>query len=388
MPPTERSRGGQPLRVLMTVDAVGGVWQYAMTLSAVLVTRGITVTMAVMGPRPRDAQLAAAGAIGVDVIASPFKLEWMVDPWADIDEAAAWLLALERDLQPDVVHLNGYCHAALDWRSPVIVVAHSCVASWWRAVHDVAAPGCVEYRARVGRGLASAAAVIAPTAAMLAALRREYGDVVADGRVVSNGRATIEASSPWTSSKASFVFAAGRVWDEAKNIAALAAVAPALDWPVYVAGETAHPDGVACCDVDTSSRGVTYLGQVGDLEMRRWLQRTPIYALPARYEPFGLSILEAAAEGCALVLGDIDSLRENWDGAALFVHPDDRVSLTSAIQRLIADPAERTSLGCRARNRARGFDIERTADDYLRAYSDAVAIERRGLPQTAAKERV
>ena len=35
--------------------------------------------------------------------------------------------------------------------------------------------------------------------------------------------------------------------------------------------------------------------------------------LPARYEPFGLSILEAALSGCALVLGDLPSLRELWD---------------------------------------------------------------------------
>ncbi len=33
--------------------------------------------------------------------------------------------------------------------------------------------------------------------------------------------------------------------------------------------------------------------------------------LPARYEPFGLSVLEAALSGCALVLGDIPSLRES-----------------------------------------------------------------------------
>ena len=50
--------------------------------------------------------------------------------------------------------------------------------------------------------------------------------------------------------------------------------------------------------------------------------RAAIYALPARYEPFGLSILEAALSGCALVIGDIPSLREIWADAALFVPSD------------------------------------------------------------------
>ena len=34
-----------------------------------------------------------------------------------------------------------------------------------------------------------------------------------------------------------FVLTAGRLWDEAKNVAALADVAPTLTWPVYLAGE-------------------------------------------------------------------------------------------------------------------------------------------------------
>ena len=52
----------------------------------------------------------------------------------------------------------------------------------------------------------------------------------------------------------------------------------------------------------------------------------------------------AAAAGCALVLGDISSLRETWDGAALFVDPDDPPSLNAAIHALIANPGQRTRL--------------------------------------------
>ena len=55
-----------------------------------------------------------------------------------------------------------------------------------------------------------------------------------------------------------------------------------------------------------------------------WMARAAIYALPARYEPFGLTALEAGLSGCALVLGDIPSLREVWGETACFVPPDDR----------------------------------------------------------------
>ena len=55
---------------------------------------------------------------------------------------------------------------ALPWHAPVVVVAHSCVRSWWRAVKGEGAPERLEaYRAAVAAGLAAARMVIAPTIA-------------------------------------------------------------------------------------------------------------------------------------------------------------------------------------------------------------------------------
>jgi glycogen(starch) synthase len=104
------------------------------------------------------------------------------------------------------------------------------------------------------------------------------------------------------------------------------------------------------------------------MRVRRWFAHASIYALPARYEPFGLSVLEAAQAGCALVLGDIDSLRENWDGAAAFVPPDDRDALTRTLRRLIADEPARCMLGAEARERAKRFTPHAMADAYCRVY--------------------
>jgi glycosyltransferase involved in cell wall biosynthesis len=101
--------------------------------------------------------------------------------------------------------------------------------------------------------------------------------------------------------------------------------------------------------------------------------RAGIYALPARYEPFGLSVLEAAMAGCALVLGDIPSLRENWSGAAVFVPPNDVVGLATALQRLTADAELRTRLSTAARDRASRFSIDEMTRAYLECYSDARA---------------
>jgi glycosyltransferase involved in cell wall biosynthesis len=116
---------------------------------------------------------------------------------------------------------------------------------------------------------------------------------------------------------------------------------------------------------------VHHLGRLSAQAIARWYTRAAIYALPARYEPFGLSVLEAARAGCALVLGDIASLRENWEGAAVFVGPDDRSALARAISELIAEPVRRAELGRVASVRARQFNIADMAGAYAGAYEAA-----------------
>lgn len=354
-----------PRRILMTCDTVGGVWRYSLDLSRELCARGCAVTLAAMGPPPDHAQQAEAASIhGLALQWRACKLIWMEDPWRDVRAAGDWLLRLADAVRPDLVHANDFGHVALAWPAPVLCVAHSCVASWWRAVHGTAAPPSWDrYRAHVREALTSADAVVAPSRAMADALRTEYGPLD-DIQVISNGRRACDLVA---SEKRCLILAAGRLWDEAKNLQRLAAVAPAVPWPVCVAGPDRAPGGARAALVN-----VRRLGMLRATTMRRWFARAAIYALPARYEPFGLSVLEAAQAGCALVLGDIASLRENWDGAAMFADPEDGDALRDALRRLIDDDALRARFGARARRRAMFMTAARMADEYVGAYESVV----------------
>jgi glycosyltransferase involved in cell wall biosynthesis len=370
--PAPRVRAGVS-RVLMTADAVGGVWRYSLDLARGLHERGIHVMLAVLGPAPNATQRREAMHAGVPLVDSPYRLEWMDDADDDVMRAGEWLLTLEQALRPDIVHLNGYAHAVLPWSVPALVVAHSCVRTWWQAVKRDAAPSRYDrYTAMVASGLRAAPAVVAPSQAMLDALAREYALASAlpgRARVIPNGCVTCELDSAalWRG-KGRLVFAAGRVWDEAKNIGELCDIAGRLSWPVCVAGDACGPDGGVC-----PLGSVRALGRLSPRQMRGFYRKASIYALPARYEPFGLSVLEAAAAGCALVLGDIPSLRENWDGAARFVPPGDPGALAASIQGLIDDPSTRAEFGRRALARAAAFTITRTADAYVRLYESLIA---------------
>jgi glycogen synthase len=232
------------------------------------------------------------------------------------------------------------------------------------------------YRRAVAGGLAGADLVAAPTPSMLSSLAVNY-DFKGPAVVLPNARSA-RAFAP--GEKQPFIFSAGRLWDEAKNLAALEAVAPRLPWPVCVAGSSAHPDGGL-----RQPRNVCALGELPPEALAAQFARASIYALPARYEPFGQTALEAALSGCALVLGDIASLREVWGESALYVSPDEHEVLQAMLLRLIGERALRVELGRRAMARARRFAPERMAEAYLRSYRRLLA-RGHGLAETGAME--
>jgi glycogen synthase len=354
------------MKILMTTDTVGGVWCYVMELTHALERFGAEVALATMGAELAPWQRTEIAARpNITLYESEYRLEWMPDPWASVEEASGWLLELAGKLRPDVVHLNNYAQGALPWPAPVLMVGHSCVLSWWQAVYGRSAPPTwSRYRQVVADGVGAADMIVAPTQAMLSTLDQFYGPLP-EARVIPNAR---EPAAYLPARKEPLVLAAGRLWDAAKNVQMLAQAAQGLAWPVVVAGEAQHPDRWAA-----SFPNVRALGKLTPAQLASWYARAAIYALPARYEPFGLSALEAALSGCALVLGDIPSLREVWGDAAMFVEPEDHQALQRAIELLIADARLRTRFAARARRRALQFTPRAIGRGYFAAYQDLLA---------------
>jgi glycosyltransferase involved in cell wall biosynthesis len=357
------------LRVLMTTDAVGGVWVFSTTLARELCRRGDEVTLVVLGPPPQEHQLAAIRAIaGLEVEITDLALEWMDPEGHDLPRALRHLAVTEQRLRPDVVHLNGYREARGDFAAPVLITAHSCVRSWWRACRagEPSEARWQRYIANVADGLARADAWVAPTAAFrdtVAALYRPR----ARGAVILNGTDL----GPTCVAKEPFILAAGRLWDEAKNLPALAAVAPELEWPVRVAGPLQSVDGTG----PDAQNAVTVesLGPLPRPQVLEQMRRAAVFAAPALYEPFGLTVLEAAAAGCALVISDIASFRELWSGAAVMVDPLNNRALRAAIQAVCRDPYLRDTLRLAAARRAARYRVADMAEAYRATYAALLA---------------
>jgi len=353
----------RPLRILMTADAVGGVWQYTVDLVRRLTAGAAEVLVAVLGPAPSEEQRNELQRLPrVGFAEKSFALEWEPNPWADVDASGQWLLELDSQFHADVVHLNGYAHAALPWHKPVVVVAHSCVYSWWKNVLSSAPPGpdWAEYKRRVTAGLLAADTTVAPSEFMAGEIRREYGVNGDKVRVIHN----FSERQPETRDKEPFFLAAGRVWDPAKNFALLEDVASSLRWPLKLAGKAGG--------ATSAGSSLQRLGHVATPELLDLMARASVFVHPALYEPFGLSVLDAARARCCLVLADTPSLRELWGDAAIFLDPRDPKDWVEQLNSLSGDLPLCHDMGDRAFARSRRYTADASVLAYQQVYTDLV----------------
>ena len=363
----------KPLRLLLVTDAVGGVWVYSVELARALRAIGIDTSLAVLGPPPNAAQREEAREF--KLIDTGLPLDWLETSPRELCRAGDALASIAAREGADVVQT---CSAALlaeaEFDRPCIAVQHSCVASWWATVKGTPLPKEFEWRRElVERGLARASAVVAPTRAFAAETARIYGvDVFA----VHNGRRPKCAREL---PQGDFIFTASRLWDQGKNIATLDDAAALLSVPLHAAGPAHGPNGAA-----VALEHARAVGELGPDRLQGLLAARPIFASAAVYEPFGLSVLEAAHAGCALVLSDIPTLRELWSECAIFVPARDRRAFADVFERLLANRDERERLGRAASQRSQLYTPELMAGRMAEIYRRVLA-GRRGAtrPQLA-----
>lgn len=360
------------LRILMISDTVGGVWTYSIELCKALLSFNIHFYLVTTGAALNLNQKQEIEIFkNVTVYETDFLLEWMENPWQNIDTSANWLLQLEKELQPDLIHINGFVYASLNWKAPKIIVAHSDVFSWFYAVKNSAPPkDWNEYFKRVKEGVNAADYVIAPSKWMMQQVREIY-KTSTPGKVIYNGRS---AEIFYAAQKLLYVFSMGRIWDEAKNIQLVVKAASEINYPIRLAGDSSFANNSNVIE----SSNISYLGKLPAQQIAAQLSAAAVYVMPAKYEPFGLSVLEAALSGCALVFGNIDSLKEIWNDAAIYIETDDANALAETINNLMKDETLRNHYAQAAMKQAKKYSVELMAENYLQVYKELMSLQEEG----------
>ncbi|TDK34608.1 glycosyltransferase [Rhizobium deserti] len=358
----------------MTIDAVGGVWRYAMDLAAGLREQGIVVVFAGLGPKPSAAQHQEAEALGRLCWLDDAALDWMVEEESALANVGALLADMAAQENVDLLHLNLPSQAnGLDTALPVVVVSHSCVVTWFSGVRKSPVPESWRWHFTINRnGFDRASVVVAPSRSHADMLENAYGKID-HLKVVHNASRTPFSSG----NKENLVLAAGRWWDDGKNGRVVDEAAERLHWPLVMAGSNQGPSGQYL-----PIRHAMHRGELSHEAVMALMKRSAIFVSPSLYEPFGLAPLEAARTGNALVLADIPTYRELWEGCALFVDPQDAEAFATAINRLCDDAALRSELSEKASARSAAFGPEPQAEAMASVYADLL---RHKMTLTAAE---
>ncbi len=116
---------------------------------------------------------------------------------------------------------------------------------------------------------------------------------------------------------------------------------------------------------------IVFLGVIGPDKIADWYQNVLITVACPRYEPFGLTPLEAMACGCAVVASDTGAFSTIVDeGVTGYVVPTDDVDALVEAIRKIMNPTDAIKMGTLGRDRvAEKFTVELEAENIARVYS-------------------
>jgi glycosyltransferase involved in cell wall biosynthesis len=115
---------------------------------------------------------------------------------------------------------------------------------------------------------------------------------------------------------------------------------------------------------------VHFIGHVDDRDLPLIYNAASVFVFVSLNEGFGLPPLEAMASGCPAVVSNTSSLPEICGDGAYYVDPNDEISISSGINKVIQDLELRSTLIRKGLGRAKLFSWERAARQLLSLYQE------------------
>jgi glycosyltransferase involved in cell wall biosynthesis len=145
------------------------------------------------------------------------------------------------------------------------------------------------------------------------------------------------------------------------------------DWPpdlvLHVIGPPPDDHELAKLKTYGLKQRVRFLGKLTDTDLRRQYQAAQCIVFPSLMEGFGLPLLEAQVNGCAVICSDIPAFREVAGQAAAFFDPRLAEQLAIAVAGA-SEPETWRQLVAAGYDNVRRFSWDRAADETLQVYEE------------------
>jgi glycosyltransferase involved in cell wall biosynthesis len=348
--------GRKPRLLLVITLAEAGGAQTSVSMLLPGLVRRFDVTVAAHGSGPLRDAAAAAGVPFVELR----HVRRAIDPWRDL-RGLVELVRLCRRIRPDVVHahsskagLLGRVAGALAGVPSRVVTIHG----WSFAAYGGPAGWLFRQAERLAQRATTAVVCVAHST-------REQGLATrtcsAERTVVIHNAVEVDsfAPQPQTDGPVRIVSVARFAFpkDFATLVAAFEQIRP--DHRAILVGDGPGRSAVADALRQTGLTSRVELVGARD-DVPALLARSDVFVLSSRSEGLPISILEAMAAALPVVATDVGGVREAvlHGATGLLVPAGDPIALAEALERLIDDPALRSSLGAAGRRRAREhFDV-------------------------------
>ncbi len=333
--------------------------------------------------------LLLAGPEGPDVLPHlPGNFRWIEEraPGYSVRELFAFAAPLRRE-QVDLFHAPHYV-LPFALPCPAVVTIHDLIHLRFPELRSRLELGYARFM--IARSLRRAARVIAVSSSTAADLVGEFGTPSERIAVVPNGvdeefrrdrgEGEVRATLDRLGLEPGYLLFVGNPKPH-KNLGRLLAALALLRSggttipPLVLAGDRAGsrspvPEMIRAAGVQSA---VVSLGHLAAADLPALYRGAVMLVQPSLWEGFGLPVAEAMAVGTPVVAARRGALPEVAEDSALLVDPESVPEIAAAIASLLGDPAQRSELARRGRERAARFRWDEAARATLAVYRAVLA---------------
>jgi glycosyltransferase involved in cell wall biosynthesis len=345
---------------LVRPDRLTGIERYALSLTAAMARRAPGDI--VLFTRPNAP--AALTALPVEQHRAPFRNRFSIEQ--------AWLPAAAARARVDLLHMLAFPTPLL-WRGPAAITVHD--ATPWLHRDTISRGMRYYYGPLYRQALRRAAGIVTVSAASRADLVAALGIQPEHIHVTHNGVTPIFFDArPPPGPRDPYLLAVGTL-EPRKNIPVLVEAfrrlrAEGRDLQLVLVGRQGW---AAALPLGELAPWVRLTGSVPDAELAELYAGASCFVLPSLYEGFGLSLCEAMAAGAPAVASDIAALREVGGDTVAYAPPRAPEAFAARIREVLDGGPRVAERVARARERARGFSWDTSAQETMAVYAALTA---------------
>ena len=191
-------------------------------------------------------------------------------------------------------------------------------------------------------------------------------------RVVPHGVRFVPVKSP-SAKREKIILHTGTI-QKRKNISRLVTAFEAMEpgWKLVLVGSEGFGASEIFDRIDKSPRrqSIHTPGYLPDAQLQSLYERASMFVFPSLDEGFGIPVLEAMANGVAVITSNRSSLPEVAGDAAILVDPDNDEELLFAMKTLASQDGLRRELVSRGLARASEFTWSRAVESTWNVYKE------------------